>query len=111
MAAFTSTPDYVYEEEISYSTLVTEFENRSEQRRTKWSAPRRRFVLQFRNKTLAEMQSDLAFFQARLGAYDSFTFTNPNNSTLYNVRYVDDTFKVTNHAYQIYSYQMEFVTV
>ena len=110
MEIFTATPDFVYDEEITYQNLVTQFENGTEQRRQKWATPKRKFTLSFVNRTLAEMQVVRAFFVARTGTYDSFLFTNPNDSVQYTVRFAEDSFKYSNTAYQIYEFEVTLYT-
>ena len=73
-------------------TLITEFENGSEQRRQVWTTVRHGFRLQYNAVSLATAEAIRAFFEARKGAYESFTFVNPTNSVSYTVRFKDDTF-------------------
>ena len=95
-------PDYVYDEEIKYKTLVTEFENGYEQRRTKWNAPLRKFTLSYINRTSTELGTLKTLFTTKLGMATSFTWTNPNDSVEYTVRFQEDSFKFSNKAYGVY---------
>lgn len=62
-----------YKDEIRFNTLITQFENGKEQRRTKGS-PRRKFYLEFdkANTTSSDAQAIWDFFNARKGRYESF---------------------------------------
>ena len=111
MSDYTYTPDFVLEEEIEYKTLTTEFESGVEQRRKKWSSSRRSWRLQYKNRTKTEMENVKNFFVNKSGAYSSFTWENPNDSTEYTVRFVDDSFKFTLKAYQIYDFEVRLIEV
>ena len=111
MADYTFTPDFVLEEEIEYKTLITEFESGVEQRRKKWGSPRRSWRLQYKNRTKAEMEDVKNFFISKSGAYGSFTWENPNDSTEYTVRFVEDSFRFTLKAYQIYDFEVRLIEV
>ena len=111
MSDFTQTPYAVMEETPRYSTLISNFENGVEQRRAKWASPIREFTLTFRNMTSAEYVVMKNFFIAKLGAYTTFTWTNPNDSVEYTVRFKDDSLKITRRAYQVYDYDATFIVV
>jgi phage-related protein len=111
MSDLSAAPDYVYDEEIQFKTLVTEFENGSEQRRAKWSSPLRKFTLSYRNKLTAEMETMRTLFLAKLGKSTAFTWTNPNDSVEYTVRFVEDSFKFSNKAYGVYDYDISLIQV
>lgn len=111
MSELATSPDQVLEETPSFKTLISEYENGAEQRRAKWSTPLREFRLIFRNRTATEYAEALDFFKSKLGAYTSFTWTNPNDSIEYTVRYKDDSIKFTRTAYQVYSYEYALVVV
>jgi hypothetical protein len=111
MAEFTTTPDFVFEETIEHHTLLSEFENGSEQRRNKWSQDKRKFSCVFKNRTKSEFETVRDFIIARKGAYESFTFTNPNDSTSYTVRLDGDTFAAQNKAFNLYDFDLKFIEV
>lgn len=111
MAEFTETPDFVFEEEIGFNTLVSQFENGVEQRRATRANSIRRFNLAFRNRTLAEMEAVRDFFLAKYGKLTSFTWSNPNDSVEYTVRFDDDSFKTQNTAYQVYDFSISLIQV
>lgn len=111
MSDFTYDVDRVVEEEIKYNTLVTQFENGYEQRRRKWANPLRMFKLQCKFRTQTEMENLRDFFTGKYGSYTSFTWTNPNDSTEYTVRYDEDSLKIERVAYQIYNASFNFVEV
>lgn len=88
---FPITPHFTYVDELEFRTLTTEFESGKTQTRALWSVPRRRFKLQFRNETLANMDSLWDFYVARKGSYEMFWFENQNN-------YVGGSYMVTDEA-------------
>jgi len=108
---FTTSPDYVFDESIQNRTLVSEFENGTEQRRNVWNAPRRKWRLVFRNRSTSDFETVRDFYIAQKGAYDSFTWTNPNDNVEYTVRFVEDTLQFSRSAYGIYSFDFEIVEV
>lgn len=107
MADLTLTPDYVYSEVLNFNTLTSSFENGYEQRRAKWSTPLRRFRLTYKARTISDFQTIRDFFLARLGSYDVFTFTNPNDSVVYNVRFVEDSLSFDERAYNVYDFSFD----
>jgi len=111
MSDFTFTYDAPVEEHIETKTIVTGFENGVEQRRSKWSQQKRTFILNFTNNTAAEKAAVQSFFITKLGQATAFTFTNPNDSVEYTVRFADDGFKVTRKNYGVYDFQVKLVQV
>lgn len=111
MADFPLTPDFVYTEEVQWNTLISKFENGYEQRRAKWSSPIRKFKLQFNNRTKDDYDTLIAFFNTKKGAYSSFTFENPNDSTEYNVRFEADSIEFQEKAYLVYDFSCVLVEV
>lgn len=104
-------PDFVFEEEKSYNTLVSSFENGVEQRRSMWSTPRSKFKLEFNNRTEAEKDVLVALFDAKLGAYDTLLWTNPNDSVQYTVRFETDSLGIKKKAFEIYDISFNFIQV
>ncbi len=111
MSDFTFTPDFVVDENVQYKTIVSEFENGTEQRRRKWSTPLRKWSLKFHNKTQSELNAIKSFFTSKYGAYASFTWTNPNDGVEYVVRFVEDSFKFALKAYQMYDVEFDLTEV
>ncbi|MDD5500521.1 hypothetical protein BU251_09210 [Candidatus Velamenicoccus archaeovorus] len=111
MSDFTHLPDFLIDEAVEYKTLVSEFENGAEQRRRKWANPLAKWTLRFNNRTQAEMAEVLDFFKSRFGAFMAFTWTNPNDSFEYTVRFVEDSFQFSRKAYGVYDFECEFVEV
>ena len=70
------------DEEITYNTLVTPFEDGKEQRRKKWSSPKRTFSIQFNALQDSEADRLWNFYKSREGAYDTFYFENPSDSPI-----------------------------
>jgi phage-related protein len=111
MSDFTYTPDYMFDESPEWHTLISQFENGYEQRRNKWSAPIRKWRLLFKNRVTSEFEAVRDFFNGKLGAYTQFTWTNPNDSVEYNVRFDGDTMTFTNKTYGLYDYEIKFIEV
>lgn len=111
MSDFTYLPDFLIDEAVEYKTLVSEFENGAEQRRRKWANPLSKWTLRFNNRTLSEMEEVRDFFKNKFGALMSFTWTNPNDSAEYTVRFAEDSFKFSRKAYGVYDFEFDFVEV
>lgn len=111
MSDFTYTPDYSFQETPQFRTLVSEFETGWEQRRAMWADALRQWKLVFKTRTLTETNAIIAFFEAKLGAYDQFTWTNPNDSTEYTVRFVEDSLQVDRISYNIFDLSLMFKEV
>ncbi len=111
MSDLSSAPDYVYDEEIQFKTLISQFENGYEQRRAKWANPLRKFTLVYNNRTSSELSTLRTLFTTKLGAATSFTWTNPNDSTEYTVRFDADSFKYSNKAYGVYDVSFSVIQV
>lgn len=69
-----------FDEELNFNTLVTPFEDGKEQRRQKWSQPKRLYTISLRGKNKTDEDALWSFYQARAGAFDTFYFENPNES-------------------------------
>lgn len=108
MSDFSYSIDRVVEEEIQYQTLISSFESGYEQRRKRWENPLRRFTLEATNRTQSEMENIRNFFTGKYGSYSSFTWTNPNDSTEYTVRFMEDSLKIERVAYQVYELEFKF---
>lgn len=106
---FPVTPDFPVIETIKHNTLVSEFENGIEQRRSKWSLPIREFELTFKNRDQADYDALVGFFNTKLGAFSTFTFDNPNDGQTYTCRFKEDSFRASLSHYQIF--QMECVLI
>jgi phage-related protein len=111
MADFTLTNYSKVEEIIEFKTLVTRFENGSEQRRNKWGNPLKTFRLSYQNRPESEVDSLKTFFEEKKGAYTAFTFDNPNDETEYNVRFASDSLEVKRVAYDVYDFSFDLKEV
>ena len=95
-------PQFVYEEELAFRTIITDYESGKEQRQRLWSngASKRVFTLVYNALTQAEMETIRDHFRDSgdtgegEGAYQSFTFTNRADSAGYTVRYMDDNLRI-----------------
>ena len=104
-------PDFPVQETIRHNTLVSEFDNGVEQRRSKWSSPLREWSLTFTNRSQDEHDDLVDFFNTQLGSLTAWAFDNPNDGTEYQVRFKDDSLKVTLRAYQIYNMSVDIIEV
>lgn len=69
-----------FNEESHWNTLVTKYEDGKEQRRQKWSSPKRSYEVVLKAKTDVESQQVWDFYNSRKGAFETFYFENPNES-------------------------------
>jgi len=79
MALFTAYSSVAYGnpvvEDMQFKTLFSNFDDLGEERRKrKWLYPKRLITLQYSNITKANGRTLFAFYIARSGAYDAFTF-------------------------------------
>jgi len=111
MSEFSYNCDFPVEETVMQKTVVSEFENGFEQRRQKWANPLRSFNLVFSCRTKTEMENVRNFFTTKKGALTSFTWTNPNDSVEYTVRFKEDSFKYQQISYRIYDFELELIQV
>ncbi len=111
MPDFNFTADNVLEEEVNFDTLISQYENAFEQRRSKQSSPLRKFKLIFKTRTKSELEDVRDFFIAKKGAYESFTWLNPNDAIEYTVRFEKDNFNFKRIAFNIFDFEAEFIEV
>jgi phage-related protein len=111
MSDYAYVADNVMEEEIKFSTLISDSESGYEERRSKRANPLRRFILTHSIMTLTEKDAIKNFFIAEKGAYGSFTWTNPNDSVEYTVRFESDTLKIKRQAFNVFTIQVSFMEV
>lgn len=72
------------EENVNFLTLVTPYEDGKEQRRKKWSTPKRDYNITLRGKNTTVSQQVWDFYTSRSGAYETFYFQNPNENPVTN---------------------------
>lgn len=90
MSDFTWVPSYTFTETIEFNTIISKFENGAEQRRPNRTRPIREWKLLFKNKSQAVYEAIIAFYISKKGQYQSFTWTSPNDSKEYTVRFGED---------------------
>lgn len=110
MSDFTWVADYTIAHDVEFKTQVSEFENGVKQYRNIWSSPKRTWSLTFKNRTLAEMQAILAFFETKKGQYTSFTWTCPLDNTEYTVRFAKDKMSYDYVSYGLADATIELTT-
>ena len=76
-----------FEEEVQWSTLVTKYESGKEQRRKKWSQPKRVYTVNLRGRSKTVSTQVWDFYNSRSGAFDTFYFVNPNENSVTSERF------------------------
>jgi len=108
---FNFTRNYPFEEETQYNVSVQTAENWAEQRRLKSAQPRKIFTCTFYPLTKTEVDLIKAFYVARRGSYEQFKFDNPLDLLRYNVRFVDNSIKVSRRAFNTYEVTLMLQTL
>ena len=75
-------PEYIFKKSQKHLTLISRFENRAEQRRSKWSQPYCDFSLKYKIAKKYEFWRLWEFYQLCRGAQRSFDFVDPTASVL-----------------------------
>jgi hypothetical protein len=104
-------PDFVFEEARSQNTLVTVFENNSEQRRAKWKETQKIFKCQYINRPKTDWLYISGFFGDRYGPFEAFTWTNPEDSVAYNVRFMEKELRLVWKKYASYNFEFTLKVV
>ncbi len=104
-------PDFTFVKRTRYETIISQFENGAEQRRSRWANPLREWVLQFRNRSASDLSTIQDLFDAQKGQYGAFDWLNPLDAVTYTVRFKEETFEVGNSAYGFYDFQFELIEV
>ena len=92
-----------FSEEVLSNILISEYENGTEQRRDKWGKTKRKFTMTFKVKTNTEVQAIRDFFITQSGPLTTFSFTNPIDSVVYTVRFVDNSIIVERQHHSVYN--------
>jgi len=79
----TPVPSLAYMTRERYKTLISEFDTGEEQRRQKWSAPKWDVSLVYNAIRSTDVDKLLAFYDARRGAYEAFSFYDPFTASGY----------------------------
>jgi len=72
-------PSFPVELQVMHNVLVTPFDGGAEQRKKKWTSPKRRFRIESKTLNDTELKALLDFYEARGGAFDVFSFLPPVN--------------------------------
>lgn len=94
---------FPYKERTKFNILETQFENGVVQKRNKWNSNQKEFEITFTANTKAEILEIRDYFIAREASENTFTFTDPLESTEYTVRFKDDEFEITRENYGNYN--------
>jgi phage-related protein len=92
MPTFTWVPFYPPKVKDSYNVLTTEFESGKVQKRYKGRFPTQ-WTLQFKT-SWAEMAAIRAFFQARRGGFEAFSWIDPWSGTSKTVRFASNELEI-----------------
>jgi phage-related protein len=91
MAAFPSiNPSYSVIEIPTFNTTIITYQRKVEQRIANFDSPQYRFKLHWKALSDADKTTLQDFFIARLGAYESFTWTHVKTSVAYTCRFAED---------------------
>lgn len=113
MAAFPNiTASYPLIKIAMFDTTIIQFGDQSEQRISNIGSARYRFTLKYRSLSSANHLTILNFFIARKGAFESFTWTDPNDSTVYTVRFDSDDQRLENFVVALFRFNtIKFIQV
>lgn len=111
MSDLTLVPDFAIDEDVNFQTIVSQFESGHEQRREKWKTPIRKFHIVYKNRTSVDMGIMRDFFLSKRGKAVAFTWTNPNDSVEYTVRFDTDNMKFTRKAFDVYDFSCDLIEV
>ena len=104
-------PDFQFISVNEWNTLVSQFDNGTEQRRDLWATPRKKWRLRFINRLLADFQTIETLFNSKKGSYGSLTWDNPQDGSTYTVRFEEDKLEAVEKAYQIYDFEFNLMQV
>lgn len=108
---FILAPDYVFEENPQYKTLISQFENGAEQRRAKRSSAITEYKLVYKTRRQADLNTVTALFNSKKGALTSFTWTHPISGSTLTVRFKEDSLTYTNISYGLYNFEFSLITI
>ena len=114
MPTFPSTgiyePNYVFSEIVNVRTNIVPMDSGKEVRYSH-GTQRREFTLVFKqtDETLKDVL--VAFYTARTGSLNTFSWVNPNDNKSYTVRFKDNSLQVDCIDYQIYNITLLFLEV
>jgi len=110
-ADFTWAPDFPLEKTYGYSTLISQFENGVEQRRPTRSSSVSGWKLKGSNRPQSEHDIVTAFYEAQKGAFGAFTWLNPEDGVIYNVRFKDDTLMTSYKMFGLWDIEFNLILV
>lgn len=103
MAAFPSiNSSYDFQVIPTFNTAVIKYRNKVQQRIKLNSATQRYFNLRFDKLSAADKNTIRDFFIARGGRFESFTFTNPEDSTGYTLIFLADELNISWFVQQLF---------
>ena len=111
MADLEHKPDFAFPKRTKYVTFVSEFENGSEQRRSRRENALKEWTLRYRNQSQDVVDDIQDLFDTKKGSFATFSWLNPNDSVEYTVRFKEDVFEPTLIAYGLYDFEFSLVQV
>jgi len=103
-------PSYSFGKQVQFKTLISAFENGAEQRRSKWSQGKTLFTLVYKAITFTEVGTLWAFYLARKGVFEAFTYVDPT-VTSYTVRFLEDNLSFDEFSYQLVNTGVKLIQV
>jgi phage-related protein len=104
-------PDYVFDENPQYKTLISQFENGAEQRRAKRSSAITEYKLVYKNRTATDLGTITTLFNSKKGTLTSFTWTHPISASTLTVRFKEDSLTYSNTSYGLYDFEFNLVSI
>lgn len=106
------TPEYTFPTTATFKTLISTGEAGKERRRSKRSIQRGEWKLKFGYLTETEADLIWAFYLARKGAYEAFTWQDPvKGGAPISVRFKDDSLTKAYFQFNSYSLSLTFIEV
>ena len=104
-------PDYTFTETPQWKTIVSKFENGSEQRRRKWFSSLTKYKLSYKSISSTTKSTIENLFNNKYGAATSLTWTHPVSGATKVVRFVEDSLNMVYTSYGLYDIEFELQEV
>lgn len=95
-------PSYPLVRMPMFDTSVITYGNKTEQRISRQASERYRFKIRYKQLSSSDMTTLKDFFIARKGAFEAFNWTDPEDSTVYLVRFEKDMLNLELFIYNLY---------
>lgn len=108
---FLLAPDFVFDENPQYKTLISQFENGVEQRRAKRSSAITEYKLVYKNRSATDLGTVTTLFNSKKGALTSFTWTHPISAATLTVRFKEDSLTYSHTSCGLYDFEFTLVSI